>query len=205
MPYIKRTTRIGETVETEYFYTAGKHNSAAARKRRRKIQQPLKTCENKDHRSNDYYALMYRTKGTDGAYRYVSRLKGQFNIPDETNATEDNGTGTNNTQIQYTGIYTEHEFTKGKATATGWEKASAKSIIVDTRYNKVDVSCVSFALTPSALSAQSFILLATDLNSAFASLICLLASVIPLLSSDISTLNFVVVSLFFLLGIELLL
>lgn len=83
---------------------------------------------------------MYRTKGTDGAYRYVTRLKGQFNIPDETNATEDNGTGTNNTQIQYTGIYTEHEFTKGKKTATGWKKASAKGIIVDTRYNKVDVS-----------------------------------------------------------------
>ena len=50
MPYIKRTTRIGETVETEYFYTAGKHNIAAARKRRRKIQQPLKTCENKEHK-----------------------------------------------------------------------------------------------------------------------------------------------------------
>ena len=106
-------------------------------------------------RSNDYYALMYRTKGTDGAYRYVSRLKGQFNIPDETNATEDNGTGTNNTQIQYTGIYTEHEFTKGKATATGWEKASAKSIIVDTRYNKVDVSSFFETVqTPDTIKAN---------------------------------------------------
>lgn len=77
-------------------------------------------------RSNDYYALMYRTKGTDGAYRYVTRLKGQFNIPDETNATEDNGTGTNNTQIQYTGIYTEHEFTKGKKQLQAGRKRQLK-------------------------------------------------------------------------------
>ena len=32
MAYIKRTTRTDETVEVEYFYTAGKHNSAATRK-----------------------------------------------------------------------------------------------------------------------------------------------------------------------------
>lgn len=32
MPYIKRTTRIGETVEVEHFYTAGKHNRAVTRK-----------------------------------------------------------------------------------------------------------------------------------------------------------------------------
>ena len=34
MPYIKRTTRIGETVEVEHFYTAGKHNRAVTRLRR---------------------------------------------------------------------------------------------------------------------------------------------------------------------------
>ena len=27
MPYIKRTTRIGETVEVEYYYTAKKHKA----------------------------------------------------------------------------------------------------------------------------------------------------------------------------------
>lgn len=50
MAYIKRTTRTGGTVEVEYFYTAGKHNSAAARARRRKVWQSLKICERKAHK-----------------------------------------------------------------------------------------------------------------------------------------------------------
>ena len=32
MPYIKRTTRIGETVEVEHFYTVSKHNRTDTRK-----------------------------------------------------------------------------------------------------------------------------------------------------------------------------
>ena len=91
-------------------------------------------------RQNKYFALMYRTKGTDGAYRYVSRLKGTFSIPEETANTEDDGTDTNNTTIEYTGIYTEHEFTKGVYDGTSWQPGSAKGIVVDTRYNLADVS-----------------------------------------------------------------
>lgn len=91
-------------------------------------------------RNNDYWALMYRTKGTDGKYRYVSRLKGTFNIPEEDSQTENDGTDTTNTQIEYTGIYTEYEFNKGKFIDGQWEKGSAKGIVVDTRYNLADVS-----------------------------------------------------------------
>ena len=108
-------------------------------------------------RENKYFAIMYRTKGTDGKYRYVSRLKGQFGIPDETAATENDGTDTNNIQLTFTGIYTEHEFTKGRyntQTAT-WEKGSAKGVVVDTRYGLADVSSFFGQVqTPDTVSAS---------------------------------------------------
>ena len=91
-------------------------------------------------RQNKYFAIMYRTKGTDGKYRYVSRLKGKFNIPEESNATENDGTDTTNTSVEFTGVYTVHEFTKGVYDGSKWVKGSAKGIVVDTRYNKADVS-----------------------------------------------------------------
>lgn len=109
-------------------------------------------------RDNDYYAIMYRTKGTDGEYRYVSRLKGQFNIPEETNATENDGTDTNNTSIEFTGVYTSHEFTKGKynKTTKAWEKAGAKGIVVDTRYGLADVSdFFSEVQTPDTVTVKA--------------------------------------------------
>lgn len=107
-------------------------------------------------RVNDYWALMYRTKGTDGKYRYVSRLKGTFNIPEDDNQTENDGTDTTNTEIEYTGIYTEYEFNKGKYVDGAWEKASAKGIVVDTRYGLADVSTFFNATqTPDTIQAIS--------------------------------------------------
>lgn len=91
-------------------------------------------------RVNQYFAIMYRTKGTDGKYRYVSRLKGTFNIPEETVGTENDGTDTTNTQVTFTGVYTAYEFNKGKYVNGAWQKGSAKGVVVDERYGLVDFS-----------------------------------------------------------------
>lgn len=107
-------------------------------------------------RQNKYFAIMYRTKGTDGQYRYVSRLKGQFTIPEETATTEDDGTDASNTSIEFTGIYTEHEFTKGKFNGASWENAGVKGIVVDTRYGLADVSnFFSQVQTPDTITGGS--------------------------------------------------
>lgn len=93
------------------------------------------------------FAVGYRTKGTDGKYRYVWRYKGQFNIPDETNITETPGTDSNNQQITFTGVKTIHEFTKGGA---------AKGIVVDTRFGNADLSTFfTQVTTPDTLTAKA--------------------------------------------------
>lgn len=106
-------------------------------------------------RQNKYFAIMYRTKGTDGQYRYVSRLKGQFNIPEETFTTEDDGTDTSNTEIEFTGIYTEYEFTKGKYENGTWTKSGVKGIVVDSRYELADLSTFFTAIqTPDSVGTS---------------------------------------------------
>ena len=76
-------------------------------------------------------ALLYRTKGTDGEYRYVTRYKMKASIPEETVSTEDDGTEANGQELTLTGVSTVYEFTKG---------GSAKAVVVDTRYDLADVS-----------------------------------------------------------------
>lgn len=106
-------------------------------------------------RVNKYFAIMYRTKGTDGHYRYVSRLKGQFNIPEESVATENDGTDTTNTEIEFTGIYTEFEFTKGIFDGTNWSKSGVKGIVVDDRYELANLTNFFTAIqTPDSISAS---------------------------------------------------
>lgn len=76
-------------------------------------------------------AIMYRTKGTDGYYRYVVRYKMKASIPSETSATENDGTDANGQELTLTGINTIYEFTKG---------GSAKAFVCDTRLGNADVS-----------------------------------------------------------------
>lgn len=57
--------------------------------------------------------------------KFVWRYKGSFSQPDETSATKDNGTTSNNMSLTFTGIYTEHQFTNGGGTG---KKAAAKAM-----------------------------------------------------------------------------
>lgn len=84
-----------------------------------------------------YFALGYRLRLTDGTYRYVWRLKGSFAIPDETSATEDDSTTTNNQQLTYTGVKTITEFANGGGTSI---EGRAKAVVVDERDGKCDCS-----------------------------------------------------------------
>lgn len=80
-------------------------------------------------RVQKYFAVGYILGeiGEGDEERFVWRYKGTFNIPEETSATEDDGTDANNLTLEYTGIYTTHEFVNGKGTGT---KGSAKAMFM---------------------------------------------------------------------------
>lgn len=95
-----------------------------------------------------YFALGYKTKKTNGDEVYVWRFKGTFNIPDQTNSTENDSTDANGQELTYTGISTTHKFTK--------TNKGAKAIVVDAAKGLADVS--SFfdnVTTPDSLTAKT--------------------------------------------------
>ena len=83
-------------------------------------------------RNVKYFALGYKTQKTNGDEMYVWRYKGTFNIPDQTNSTQNDGTDANGQEIVYTGISTTHKFTK-----TG---KGAKAMVVDCAKELANVS-----------------------------------------------------------------
>ena len=98
-----------------------------------------------------YFALGYRLKLTDGTYRYIWREKGSFAIPDETSATEDNSTTTNNQQLTYTGISTAYEFINGGGSGV---KGRARGVVIDERDGLCDLSTFfSTVQTPDTVAA----------------------------------------------------
>lgn len=64
-----------------------------------------------------YFAIGYITKKTDGTEIYVWRLKGTFSYPEAEHATEDDGTDSSGNSLTYTGVNTQHKFTKTGKTA----------------------------------------------------------------------------------------
>lgn len=94
-----------------------------------------------------YFAIGYRLRLTDGTYRYVWRLKGSFSIPDETSATENDGTDTNNQELTFTGVKTVTKFENG---------GSAKAVVVDERDGLCDVSdWFDAVITPNTLGEHA--------------------------------------------------
>lgn len=85
-------------------------------------------------RVQKYYALGYRLKliGDKPGYRYVWRYKGTFAIPEEKSSTENADTDATNQELTYTGISTNHIFTKPNAVQ--------KALVVDEADGKADVS-----------------------------------------------------------------
>ena len=94
-----------------------------------------------------YFALGYKTRKTNGDEVYVWRYKGTFNIPDQTNTTENDSTDANGQEIVYTGISTTHKFTK-----TG---KGAKALNVDVGKDLADVDEFFDAVTtPDTLTVK---------------------------------------------------
>lgn len=129
-----------------------------------------------------YYAIGYRLRLTDGTYRYVWRLKGSFNIPDETSATENDGTDTNNQQLTYTGVKTVTRFSDGKR---------AKGIVIDERDGLADVSkFFNKVQTPGTLSelaiVQAISVSPTTASIAVGAAETLTATVTPSTFTDVS-------------------
>lgn len=96
-----------------------------------------------------YFALGYKTKKTNGDEVYVWRYKGTFNIPDQTNVTEDDGTDANGQELVYTGIQTTHKFTKTGKGAKALNVDVAKDLAkVDTFFDAVTTPDTLTVKTP---------------------------------------------------------
>lgn len=98
-------------------------------------------------RNTKYFALGYITKKTNGDLIYVWRYKGMFNIPGETNHTDDDSTDANGQELTYTGVATTHKFAAN-------DNKGAKSMYVDLAKGLADVSAFfDTVTTPDSLVA----------------------------------------------------
>lgn len=104
-------------------------------------------------RKQKYFAVGYilGEKGDGDDERLVWRYKGTFNIPEETSSTEDDGTSANNMSLEYTGIYTQHEFTNGGGTGVkkpakaGYIRASSNVTTEDKWFEQVSTPDTTFS------------------------------------------------------------
>lgn len=105
-------------------------------------------------RESKYFALGYITKRTDGVEVFVWRLKGTFNIPDSTHATENDGTDANGQELVFTGINTTHKF---DLTANGVTKSkTVKAVNIEQDVNPQDeTTFFATVQTPETVKAAA--------------------------------------------------
>lgn len=107
-------------------------------------------------REERYFAIGYKTKDTDGKYRYVWRFKGTFGIPEDSNITENDSTDTTGTELTFTGIFTTHVFSKGGWDGTKEVPAPAKGHVLSDREDKADLTTFFDSVTtPDDLKAKT--------------------------------------------------
>ena len=101
-------------------------------------------------RKQKYFAVGYilGEVGEGEDERYVWRLKGTFNIPDEAAKTDDNGTDANNLSLVYTGIYTEHEFENGQG--TGIKGAAKANYVRKSAHVATEATFFANVVTPDS-------------------------------------------------------
>ena len=85
-------------------------------------------------RGTKYFAIGYITEDNLGNNIYVWRLKGTFNVPDQTNATRDDGTDANGQELVYTGVQTVHEFAKNGKGARAVNLEEEKGLVNVTHF-----------------------------------------------------------------------
>lgn len=106
------------------------------------------------YRDFKYFAIGYKTTRTDGTPVYVWRLKGTFNIPDQTNTTENESTDANGQTLVYTGIRTTHKFASN--VDKYGQPQGANSVVVDVAADLADVSAFfDEVTTPDTLQAKT--------------------------------------------------
>lgn len=79
--------------------------------------------------------------------KYVWRYKGTFGIPDETAATKDNSTTTNNMSLTFNGVFTTHTFTNGGGTGVA---APAKAMALRPSETITEAKFFGTVFTPDS-------------------------------------------------------
>ena len=95
-----------------------------------------------------YFALGGETGNTDGTKELFWFMKGTFNIPEQSDKTEDESTDTNGMSLTFSAVKTQHLFT------VGGESKPMKRVVIDTDTTvlKSDQDWTAQVVTPDNLS-----------------------------------------------------